>query len=252
VFGTCKLCLNPKRLCESHLMPAALYKACQAPSLKNPNPIRISKGKRFQTSKQVWAHLLCWDCEQRLNSNGENPVLPWLYTGKEFRLLNRMNLAHPHLELQSMTFFSGPNIGIDTEQFCYFALSIMWKAAVYDWLQADGRRAPYIDLVRYENVIRRFLLGEIDLPEDVMVSVIVCSDRLSRNSLSTPSRVPTYPWPTYVVIAGGVHFLVATTTERLPQASKLLLGGTSRERKLILRDCAGKTFDALQYLFLSD
>lgn len=70
--GICKLCLEPKPLIRSHLMPRALYDLCRAP---DSEPVFVSSELMVQTSRQTQDHLLCEGCDTSLSTNGED----WLF-----------------------------------------------------------------------------------------------------------------------------------------------------------------------------
>ena len=71
--GICKLCLQDKPLCDSHLAPAGLYKYCNAVGL---GPVRMTAEEIAVANEEITTYLLCEDCEQRLNRDGENWLLP--------------------------------------------------------------------------------------------------------------------------------------------------------------------------------
>lgn len=52
--------------------------ALRAPSPKNPNPVVVTGMCMDQTSLQIRDYLVCGDCEQVLNKNGEDWVMPML------------------------------------------------------------------------------------------------------------------------------------------------------------------------------
>jgi len=115
------------------------------------------------TQRQLWAHLLCRECEARLNKFGETPVLKLLDTGLGFRLLERMHLA---LELKiepNTVSFSGSAMGVDTNALAHFALGILWKGSVNNWSTVEGQTTS-IFLGSFEEPIRKYLLGESGFP----------------------------------------------------------------------------------------
>src|ERR1035441_6564584 len=82
--GICPLCLDvkEKKLHKSHYMPAALYPKRR----KLQYATRISTGP-LQNQNQIKNPLLCFDCEQRFDQNGESEVLRWINPkGKRFPL----------------------------------------------------------------------------------------------------------------------------------------------------------------------
>ena len=75
-FGRCGLCLQPRNLQRSHLLPAALYKMLRDPSLNNPNPVLITKEITRTSSEQIRDYVLCAECEERFNAQGDVMVPP--------------------------------------------------------------------------------------------------------------------------------------------------------------------------------
>jgi hypothetical protein len=72
----CKLCLrHVPRLEKSHFLPAGVYRILRDDGEKNPNPWQLTRTNSVQTSWQMKASLLCFDCEQRLCKHGEAWVL---------------------------------------------------------------------------------------------------------------------------------------------------------------------------------
>ncbi len=81
---------------ESHLIPAAVYKRFYSPSHPNPNPMLISSRGVIQTSRQTKTHLLCNECEDVLNRNGEKWVLPRIANvDKSFPLFDMLTKVSP-------------------------------------------------------------------------------------------------------------------------------------------------------------
>jgi hypothetical protein len=139
MLGQCRLCLEMKDLLNSHFLPAALWKGARTPGLKNPNPVTITKETSGTTSKQMQTYLLCGECEERFNKGGEFEALRWIAPGQSrFPIADRLNVACPRVSNQIFKGYSGSAVGICTEQLAYFALSILWRAAVHSWHLPDG------------------------------------------------------------------------------------------------------------------
>jgi hypothetical protein len=190
VFGQCKLCLKEKQLCESHLIPSALY----APG---------KKGMRYATQTQsgenpvqMKAYVLCWDCEQRFNRLGESEVLRWLApkARKQFPLHDRLRVALPCGEIRRYSVYRGEDVGLDTEKFAYFTLSVFWRRTAHAWLNLDGSPMPPWNLGVFGEQMRTFLVGDAPFPPDTCVQVLVCTDSYSREFWTGPSTdVPVRP-----------------------------------------------------------
>jgi hypothetical protein len=112
--GTCKLCLKENQeLLKSHLMPSALYG-----SRKKELEVTTRSGT-FMTKEHVKQYLLCRDCEQRFDQNGETHVLEIIApkNTKAFSLNDRMRIGYARDHNQSAPRFHGPDFGIDTSRF---------------------------------------------------------------------------------------------------------------------------------------
>jgi len=188
LIDICKLCLKTKPIHKSHFMPSALYPKHRKPSYAT----RHSSGPLDSKERQVKSHLLCFDCEQRFDSNGEAEVLHWINPkGKQFRLAERLAVALPrHFTPedrdQSALRFSGDDIGVNMDKFAYFAISIVWRGAVCDWTMPDGTLRPHDASGGFLEPMRLYLLGLLPLPQDTSVIVIVGSDGESRKVWTTP------------------------------------------------------------------
>jgi hypothetical protein len=176
------LCLKKgAELLESHYMPAALYKAK-----------KLEYGTRSGTglvAEDIKSPLLCFDCEQRFDREGESEVLLHIAPKslKRFPLHEKLRIALPRDSDASSSRFAGYDIGLDMDKFAYFALSVLWRAAVHQWVLFDGNAAPQIALGDFEEPMRLYLLGQAPLPPDTAVIVLVCSDNEARRIWTTPS-----------------------------------------------------------------
>jgi hypothetical protein len=181
--GVCKLCLGLKPLHESHFLPAALYPRRRKPSFAGPNRRIVALNSN---DKHVKDYVLCSDCEQRFDRNGESEVLYWVSPkSNTFRLGERLKVAlprdyNPGDPDQSISRFSGADIGVNMDKFAYFAISIVWRGAVHDWVLPDGSVRLHDKLGGFSESLRLYLLGQALFPPDTSVIVIVGSDDESR------------------------------------------------------------------------
>lgn len=142
--GTCKLCRRDGvELQDSHVLPAGLYRLLRG-SVEdgNPNPWIIQGKTQVQTSRQEKAHLLCRDCEQRLNRCGEKWVL-----GNALRpdgtfalgslLAKSPAISDPHRSAPKL--YSAASLpGINIPAIGYFA------ASIFGGRQSTSGRVPTI------------------------------------------------------------------------------------------------------------
>src|ERR1041385_5458943 len=138
--GKCKLCLEDKVLQESHLLPAAVYRMCRPESGEITDPVgirndpKIKRFRVFQSSRQITGHVLCSDCEQILNVNGEDWVLPQLSTLQGFPLHAQLTTVQPDIVDGDVAAYASAKVpDIRTDFLTHFAMGIFWKAGVHNW-----------------------------------------------------------------------------------------------------------------------
>jgi len=182
IEGVCKLCLETKPLRESHFLPAALYPRRRKPSFASRNRRLVAVHSKDQHIKD---YVLCFDCEQRFDRNGESEVLYWVSPkSKTFRLAERH--YDPSDPDQSINRHSGADIGVDMDKFAYFAVSVVWRGTAHDWVLPDGGVRPHDALGDFVEPMRLYLLGQAPFPPDISVIVIVGSDDESRKVWTIP------------------------------------------------------------------
>ncbi|MGH9343929.1 MAG: hypothetical protein ACRD19_09235 [Terriglobia bacterium] len=232
---------------NSHLVPKAMYKYAVDPKTGKPNTVIVNKKGSFPVVKQVTGHLLCWDCEQRIRNKGEDWMMCHVWNGKttRFPLLDTLNVAVPVRPFGDALLYSATACGIDADQLAYFALSVLWRGAAREW--RTGQDSVYrITLGAYEEPIRRFLAGRANFPQDVSVTVTVCTDIYSRLFyLPTPVKFPQHIIATaFDFVALGVRFLMVTDKA----APKVICCVGSPEKAILKRDCSSKAIASVAHL----
>ena len=175
--GTCSLCRQDKLPRASHFIPAALYP-------KNKKIAMATLSGVTPAPKEIMDYLLCGDCEERFNRNGESEVLRLLAPkakNEVFPLRERVRNAPVVVTVEGMTGHDSRAIEIDAERLAYFALSVIWRGAVHSWTLPDGSKCRRCRLGRHEEPIRQFLIGQTPFPQDAAVLVSVCEDAFSRD-----------------------------------------------------------------------
>ena len=205
-IGTCKLCLKTKSLRRSHFLGRAVYKRLRNPRAPVKEPISISRDVALLTSRQSVARLLCADCEARFNSNGEDYVSKLMWSRDSFPLLDRLRVA-PSIDFSlNEGVYSGRAVGIDTSRLAYFALSVLWRGAVNEWMLPTGGHIETLDLHGYEELLRTYLLGYSGFPKDAVVLVTVATDKKSQGVAYIPSESSYLGAYGFLVL--GLHFHV--------------------------------------------
>ena len=174
--GVCALCLRTGELCDSHLVPKALYRVVRAADHRShPDPVLMTSKVRRQTSFQATQYLLCAECEKRFDQNGEDWVMRHCYRGRgRFRLRELLQRASPiHADEENTIFNAASVAGMDIERTVYFCVSVFWRAAVRRW-ESSGQRYEGIRLgPKYQKELRAYLLGDAGFPQNAAVMLIV-------------------------------------------------------------------------------
>ena len=180
--GLCKLCLQNKNLCNSHYLPKSLYRRMRKEG--GGHPIVMTPGLIVSTSRQVRDHVFCADCEDRFNSGGEAYFMSLVANGQQFPMDEKLKQVQP-LSTGQFLMFSGARAGIDPLRVGHFALGLLWKGAVHSW-HTFGTQVTKVRPLPDMESVRRYLLGEIEIPANILVFVLVCRDPLSQVSNSAP------------------------------------------------------------------
>ena len=166
-----------------------------------------------KTRARLVAHLLCRDCEERINKFGEAPALALINRGNTFPLFNRMRLAAPVWTLDQLATYSGRAMGFDIEALVYYALSLAWRGAVKEWKTLKGQTTTST-LEAHEEPIRQYLAGKATVPGNVFVVLTVCTDDAAQHIVNAPYPVQT-PADVYLQIemfVRGLWFIVLPVT----------------------------------------
>ena len=204
----CKLCLQNKKLVESHMMPRALYEAARRPG---NDTILISPEVVMPATRHVKDYLLCLDCENRLNRDGESWVLPRLATTHtRFPMYQALVSEGPIMADSEFTVYSGAhNPLIEVDSIVNFALGLFWKASVHSW-KGGSSKEPLIDLGPYSERFRRFLFDKTKFPEHVALWVCAASPESAIMGFHPPYETERSPtWRNFLCLVPGVHLMLA-------------------------------------------
>jgi hypothetical protein len=159
----CGLCHRQRQLRISHFMPAALYPA-------NKKKLFVTTTRRDFDPEDIVAPLLCDECEGLFNRNGESEVLRWLAPKAKqgsSPLYTALRNGTPAWVDDHTKCYWGTSVGLSPERFAYFGLSLVWRAAAYEWPLPDGGFTPRLDLGEFAEPIRLFLREEAALPTSI-------------------------------------------------------------------------------------
>ena len=114
------------------------------------------------------------DCEEMFSKKGEQVVCKECYRGKGNFILRDKLKATSEMFTEGSKGWIIPqtesrNINLDYEAYLYFGASIIWRASAGKWPSHVGRMRR--GLGKYEDKIRRYLLGETDFPKKVFLLI---------------------------------------------------------------------------------
>lgn len=180
--GTCRLCHTDAELRDSHFLPKAFFKlllkVSKAAGNANANPVAFNEVVALQTSAQITDYLLCHNCEDRFSKNGEKWMVENCWRANdEFRLREALERVEPICEWESgVRVFDGAAIGdANVAKLVYFAASVFWRGSAHEWGPLAGTKPVRLALGLFEEMLRRFLLGEVGFPADSSLVVTVNS-----------------------------------------------------------------------------
>jgi hypothetical protein len=209
IVGRCPLCqVDGQILRKSHFMPAALY-----PTKKQLPRSRFGTSDEVYTGRhqEVKEPLLCGECEGRFSTNGESDVLWWLSAkAKVFRLRDQIDAIKPLEEHPELSRYRASDLGIDSSKFAYFAVSIVWRAAVHRWRLPNGHLSTQLDLGDHAERIRQYLKGDEPFPKDILaVVMIVSSDQEGREVWGLPAQFREAGCENFRLVVRGITFRLA-------------------------------------------
>jgi len=212
-------------------MPRALYRMARGSGTKgNQDPNILTAKQRKSSSHQVKDYVLCHDCEQRFTKNGEDYVMR-LVTKRDgrFPLLDALNEIPTPLKTPKSTGYTvAQTPAIDREKIAYFALSIFWRASVHTWTQENGEKISIELGKKYNDEIRRYLLGETAIPRHANLLVAVCTDEESQKTFFAPEENQKVKDRSFGVMVRGLFFMFRITRTPAPWQARISMVNTSR------------------------
>jgi hypothetical protein len=167
----CPMCLKTKKVVKSHLFPRASYKYFRE---RGFDPVFVSEDLMHPTTRQIWAHLLCVECEDILNAGGESWLMPLLAQHSASFPLYDLIAKSPCVDDDgnSKVYAAAGVPGLDTDKLLHVALGIFWKSSVHHWLGKPPK--AFINLGAYGESIRKFLRGEGPFKHDMALCMTAC------------------------------------------------------------------------------
>jgi hypothetical protein len=245
--GICKLHQQFAELKLSHFLPAGAYRLLVPDDSDVRQPILMTNEVAMLTSRQMQDYVFCAGCEKLFDQGGENYVISQMKGSRGFPLLERLRVS-PAMDFSlNEGVYAGTAIGIDTKKFAYFALSVVWRSAVHAWPSIRGHVPDSVDLGKWREPIRLFLLSQGPFPNDLTVLTTACTDIFSQSAMYAPTKMIGSPTPGISFLACGIHFLILMGTP-VPAKIKDLCSYKSERGYIFSRDAGAKTVHAYGHL----
>lgn len=226
------MCGQAKNVVSSHLIPGALYKECRLPG---GHPVVFSSKLVYESSRQLQFPLLCEDCEDILNRGGENWLIPlFAKADGSFGFHDLLTSIPPVLTVDdARVYFAATNPQIDSDMLIHFAMGVFWKAAVHPWIPDE--KQPLIDLVGYDEPIRKYLRGESPYPDEMILNIGILPAPVKHLAISAPYQGSNTKVRNFLFYALGIEFSLLVGSGITDEESK---GSLSRnpERPIIMVD----------------
>jgi hypothetical protein len=205
--GTCHLCLTEAELQQSHYLGRALYKLSKE---DGKLPVFASTNLVIQHQKQIKDYLLCWSCEQRFATIGEDYVMRMVNRKEGFKMMDLIRANPARRTKGEYSVYLAADIGIDTDRLAYFALSTIWRGGVHVWSTFEGRATGGLQLGDNQERLRQYLIGIAPYPKQVALKISVARDNDSQNSVMFPYiNLDQHDATVFTFMARGIWFDVA-------------------------------------------
>jgi hypothetical protein len=124
-----------------------------------------------------------------------------------FPLLQMLRAVPTRIDGPEWTAYSAvdtPNI--DRKKLAYFAISVFWRASVHRWRQESGDIVSINLGTRYNEEMRKYLLGETPVPKNASLLVVVCTDALNQKTFFMPQENQKVKDRSVTFLARGIMF----------------------------------------------
>lgn len=188
------------------------------------------------SSKQATDYLLCSDCEELFSKHGES----WMSqngvdSNGNFKLQELLKAATPLATIQNARLISGKRaLQAEGEKLVYFATSVFWRAAAHSW-KLERHDLERINLGKYEDDFRRYLLGETGFPETAVLWCHVAPSQAPMGGLVAPYLKNKSTYYQFHFAMTGVAFDLFVG-RMIPEAIRQTCLHTSAEQVIFLSD----------------
>lgn len=201
----CRLCLQTKEIVKSHLIPRAIFERFKTGDL---DPVMLTSEVVMPTSRQLQHPLLCSRCENRLNREGENWLLPLLARDDgRFSFYDILSEAPPVSEDRNLRIYAtAENHRVKVGKLTHFAMGVFWKASIHSW--SGTERNPLIQLGTYREPLRAFLNGEAPFPHKLALTVYTIPPPVRQIACCVPYMASRTEYRIYAFYVPGILFVL--------------------------------------------
>lgn len=191
----CKLCQKEKELKKSHILSEFYYEKLYDPSKKRLHLTNYEKGKFDFHQKGLREYLLCDDCEGILSRS-------------ETYVANLLKNSCPSFEIQDLTEIKP----VDSKLIYHHQLSLLWRMSVS---KTDFFKE--VNLGHYEEIIRKFLLGESELGYEIYPCILIANFSqldIYRHTLLSPIRLTNGIADLFTIMLGGFLWMFVVSDHK--------------------------------------
>jgi hypothetical protein len=145
--------------------------------------------------------------------------------------------------------FSSERVGIDTDKLAYFAVSVVWRSGIHKWKTIGNQATSVVLATQDEGRIRKYLLGETELPANVGVVITVCTDLASQVLVQPPTMLGNAGgYLIYRLLIRGIEFNVLVATAPNIQFPELCCV-RSPAKRIFLKDNSQLTLNSVRHFY---
>lgn len=198
-FGKCRLCLQDKDLCNSHIIPKFVFKKIKK---GGTDFIVVQSGKdAYKSQREYREHLLCLKCEKIIHKF-ETYASSSLYNFKKFSQINNDKVTVKN---------------IDYEKFKLFQLSILWRGHI---TSIEAFKDVKLDSENSE-ILRNMILNKDPGDEHEFGCTlfgITLQNKLQPQLMLNPGNFSVGPNKVIYYTFGGFrwHFIITRSRENIP------------------------------------
>jgi hypothetical protein len=195
------------------------------PKHPNPNPNLVTQGFTGKTSRQIRSHLLCPDCEKRLDKNGEEWVIRNCYRGKGvFRLREMLVKGRPIESTHEASVYNASQFpGLDYHKLAYFAMSVYWRGSLQQWNIVKHKSETVRLGEKYREEIRRYLLGDAAFPTNALLAITVSQNPETLMGFNFPTTIRIQDGYAHFLHIPGIQFFLVLGNHTPPQRRKVCI-----------------------------